>query len=61
MIMPREYAELSRAKVVRELGQFMKENKKYWPAPIVVTLILLGALLALAQGSNIAPFVYTLF
>lgn len=52
---------MSKLQVVNELWQFMKENKKYWLAPIVITLVLVGALLALAQGSAIAPFIYTLF
>ncbi len=52
---------MSKLQVVSELWLFMKENKKYWLAPIVITLVLVGALLALAQGSAIAPFIYTLF
>lgn len=52
---------MSKLQVVNELWHFMKENKKYWLAPIVFTLVLVGALLALAQGSAIAPFIYTLF
>ncbi len=52
---------MSKLQVVSELRLFMKENKKYWLAPIVITLVLVGALLALAQGSAIAPFIYTLF
>jgi hypothetical protein len=52
---------MSKLEVVSELWLFMKENKKYWLAPIVVTLVLVGALLVLAQGSAIAPFIYTLF
>jgi hypothetical protein len=46
---------------LRDLWDFMKVRKKFWLAPIVVTLMLLGALLIFAQGSAIAPFVYTLF
>ncbi|MFN2512118.1 MAG: DUF5989 family protein [Pyrinomonadaceae bacterium] len=52
---------MSRLQVVRELRWFMKENKKYWLAPIFVTLVIVGALLALAQGSVFAPFIYSLF
>lgn len=52
---------MSKLQVVSELWLFMRENKKYWLAPIVVTLVLVGALLVLAQGSAIAPFIYTLF
>jgi hypothetical protein len=39
----------------------MRERKKFWLAPIIVVLLLLGALLVLAQGSAVAPFIYTLF
>jgi len=52
---------MSKLYVVSELWQFMRENKKYWLAPIVITLALLGVLLVLAKGSAIAPFIYTLF
>lgn len=52
---------MSKVQVISELFQFMRENKKYWLAPIVVTLALVGVLLVLAKGSAIAPFIYTLF
>ena len=39
----------------------MKERKKFWLMPIILMLLLLGGLLVLAQGSAIAPFIYTLF
>ena len=52
---------MSKAQVVSELWQFMKENKKYWLAPIVITFILFGVLLMLAKSSAIALFIYTLF
>ena len=52
---------MSKAQVVREFWQFMKHNKKLWLAPIVITLILLGGLLVLANGSALAPFIYSLF
>lgn len=44
-----------------DLWGFMKERKKFWLAPIIIVLLLLGALLVLAQGSAVAPFIYTLF
>jgi hypothetical protein len=50
-----------RLQVINELWQFMKQNKKYWLAPIVIILVLFGGLMVLAQGSAIAPFVYSLF
>ena len=52
---------MSKVQVVKESWQFMRENKKYWLAPIVLTLVLVGTLLVLAKGSAIAPFIYTLF
>ena len=52
---------MSKFHVISELFQFMRENKKYWMAPIVITLALVGVLLVLAKGSAIAPFIYTLF
>ena len=52
---------MSKAQVVRELWEFMKQNKKYWLAPIVITLVVFGVLLVLAKSSAIAPFIYTIF
>jgi len=44
-----------------ELWDFMKERKKFWLLPIIATLMLLGSLIFLTQGSAVAPFIYTLF
>ena len=52
---------MSKLLVVNQLWQFMRENKKFWLAPIVITLILVGVLLVIAKSSAIAPFIYTLF
>ena len=46
---------------MKELWMFARERKKFWLLPIIVTLLLLGALIALSQGSAVAPFIYTLF
>jgi hypothetical protein len=46
---------------VKEFWLFMRERKKFWLVPIVVALALVTSLLVLAQGSAIAPFIYTLF
>lgn len=43
------------------MWQFMRYNKKYWLAPIVLVLLLVGILLLVAKGSVVAPFIYTLF
>ena len=47
--------------VVREVLAFLKEEKKYWMAPIVLVLLLFGFLLVFAESSALAPFIYTLF
>jgi hypothetical protein len=44
-----------------DLWAFMKERKKFWLFPIIITLVVLGALIVLLQGSAVAPFIYTLF
>ena len=44
-----------------DLWDFMKERKKFWLAPIIIMLLMLGALIVLTQGSAVAPFIYTLF
>lgn len=44
-----------------DLWGFMKERKKFWLAPIILVMLLLGGLIVLTQGSAIAPFIYTLF
>lgn len=47
--------------LLSELWAFMKERKKFWLLPIFLVLISVGALLVFAQGSVIAPFIYTIF
>ena len=47
--------------LLKDLWAFMRERKKFWLAPIILVLLLLGALLIFAQGSAVAPFIYTLF
>jgi len=44
-----------------DLWGFLKQRKKFWLAPIIILMLLLGALIVLAQGSAVAPFIYTLF
>jgi hypothetical protein len=46
---------------VKDLWAFMRERKKFWLAPIILVMVLLGALIVFAQGSALAPFIYTLF
>ena len=47
--------------LLQDLWAFMRENKKFWLAPIIIVMVLLGGLIVLAQGSAVAPFIYTLF
>jgi hypothetical protein len=47
--------------LILELWGFMKERKKFWLLPIIITLLLLGVLFAFTGGSAVAPFIYTLF
>ena len=44
-----------------ELWAFMRERKKWWLLPVIVILVLVGGLLVAAQGSVLAPFIYTIF
>ena len=46
---------------IKELWMFLKIRKKFWLLPIILVMIVFGGLLILAQGSVVAPFVYTLF
>ena len=46
---------------LKELWVFLRVRKKLWLAPIIIVMIILGGLLMLAQGSVVAPFIYTLF
>jgi len=46
---------------LKDLWDFMQVRKKFWLAPIIIVLLLLGMLIVLAEGSAVAPFIYTLF
>jgi hypothetical protein len=46
---------------LKDLWDFMRERKKFWLAPIILVMLLLGVLIVVAQGSAVAPFIYTLF
>jgi hypothetical protein len=47
--------------IIKEFWDFMKMRKKFWLAPLLMSMVLLGMLLMVAQGSAVAPFIYTLF
>jgi hypothetical protein len=51
----------SKFSIVRELWDFMRVRKKWWLGPIFTTLVLLGLLIVMTQGSAVAPFIYALF
>ena len=46
---------------LKDLWMFMRVRKKFWLAPIIIVMVLLGVLIVLTQGSAVAPFIYTLF
>lgn len=45
----------------KELWAFMKVRKKFWLLPIIIVMVMVGTLLVFAQGSALAPFIYTIF
>jgi hypothetical protein len=47
--------------LISDLWGFLRKRKKFWLAPIIIVAVLLGGLLIVAQGSVLAPFIYTLF
>lgn len=44
-----------------EIWEFIKIRRKWWLAPVILSLLILGALIILAETSNLGPFIYTLF
>lgn len=52
---------MSKLSIILEFWDFLKVRKKWWLAPVVFFLLLIGMLLVLAEGSAVAPFIYTLF
>ena len=52
---------MKRHGLAREMWLFMRERKKFWLLPVIVVLAAVGTLLVLAQGSALAPFIYTIF
>lgn len=47
--------------ILKELFTFLKQEKKYWLWPLIIILVLLGSLIVLAEGSALAPFIYSFF
>jgi len=52
---------MSKLSVISELWEFLRVRKKFWLAPIIIILLLLGGLIILTQGSALAPFIYAIF
>ena len=52
---------MAKRRVLIELWQFLREEKKYWLMPIVIVFVLFGLLMVFGQSSAVAPFIYTLF
>ena len=52
---------MGKLSILAEFWDFLKVRKKWWLAPIVIVLCLLGALIVLTEGSAVAPFIYTIF
>jgi hypothetical protein len=52
---------MNRLAIIREFLEFLRGRKRWWITPIVIFLVLLGGLLIFAQGSALAPFIYSFF
>lgn len=52
---------MAKTSILIEFWHFLREEKKYWLAPVILVFVLLGLLLVFAQSSAVAPFIYTLF
>ena len=47
--------------LINDIWDFFKVRKKYWLAPLIITIVLMGSLIIFTQGSVIAPFIYSIF
>jgi hypothetical protein len=54
-------SSMSRLAIIKEFFDFLRERKRWWIAPILISLVVLGGLLIFASGSALAPFIYSLF
>jgi len=52
---------MSKLKTIKDLFSYINKRKKWWLAPLLIILVLLGALIVFTEGSALAPFIYTLF
>tara|TARA_A100001388_G_C28494101_1_gene368442 strand:+ start:24 stop:185 length:162 start_codon:yes stop_codon:yes gene_type:complete len=47
--------------LIKDIWDFLKIRQKYWLAPLIITIVLMGALIVFSQGSVVAPFIYSIF
>jgi hypothetical protein len=47
--------------LLKDVWDFLRVRKKFWLAPLIITIVLMGALLVFTQGSVVAPFIYSIF
>jgi len=47
--------------LVKDIWDFLRVRKKYWLAPLIITIVLMGAFIVFTQGSVVAPFIYSIF
>ena len=47
--------------LIKDIWDFLKTRKKYWLAPLIITIVIMGGLIVFTQGSVVAPFIYSLF
>ncbi len=47
--------------LIADIWDFLKVRKKYWLAPLIITILLMSALIVFTQGSVVAPFIYSIF
>ncbi len=47
--------------LIKDIWDYLKIRKKYWLAPLIITIVLMGTLIVITQGSVVAPFIYTIF
>jgi hypothetical protein len=47
--------------LVKDIWDFLKVRKKFWLAPLIFTIVLMGSLIVFTQGSVVAPFIYSIF
>jgi len=61
MLISEREGRMSKLSIIKEFWEFLKVRKKFWLAPIIFILVLLGAVVIFAESSAVAPFIYTLF